>query len=442
MMVPANRLLAAAAVVFFGCALLCAIRPGVESVAGLALVVFLLVAAIDVWISRFRIASVSVQVNPEPVRTTKGISAGIPFQLQGHLTRALPLKMAVPLPFGLEGPVETLQTTLPADGMGISLSWPCQPERRGEYVLQWIYLEAASRLGLWRMREQRPFPATVRVFPNIRTEQSRVAAVFLNRNPVGLHSQRQVGRGREFEQLREYVAGDALEDIHWKATARRAHPISKVYRIERTQEVYVVLDASRFSERVLPDGSGTHLELGISAALVLAMVAERQGDRFGLVAFSDRMDRFVRAGQGKAHYQSCRNAVYTLQSKVVNPDFAEIFTELRLRLRRRALLVFLTHLDDPIFSEAFAQHVRVLSKLHLVVVFVMTPEGVQPLFSSPAASVDEIYEHLAGHLQWHDLSEVQRQLRRNGVTMRMTSRSQLTPDLVNQYMYVKKRQLI
>ena len=99
------------------------------------------------------------------------------------------------------------------------------------------------------MRRSQAAGCELRVYPDLRAERRQAAAVFLTRNGLGSHAQRQVGRGRDFEKLRDYVAGDSIEDISWKATARRQKPVSKVFQVERTQEVYVVIDASRLSGR-------------------------------------------------------------------------------------------------------------------------------------------------------------------------------------------------
>src|SRR5207248_429659 len=107
------------------------------------------------------------------------------------------------------------------------------------------------------------------------------AALFLKTSDPGMQLRRQVGKGREFDNLRQYMPGDSFEDVHWKATARRAYPVVKLYRVEHAQEVYAILDSSRLSARE------DLLEAYIEAALHLALVAERQGDRFGLVTFSD-----------------------------------------------------------------------------------------------------------------------------------------------------------
>ncbi|MDP2323583.1 MAG: DUF58 domain-containing protein, partial [Gammaproteobacteria bacterium] len=128
---------------------------------------------------------------------------------------------------------------------------------------------------------------------------------------------------------------------------------------------------------------------------------------------------------------------------LVNPDFEEICTFLRLRLRRRALVVFLTNLDDPVLAEALTRNLELLSNRHLVLVNMITPDHIQPMFSQgPVENVDEIYAHLGGHLQWQNLRETQRALQRHGVDMHLTGHASLCGDLVSQYIGVKQRQLI
>ena len=99
----------------------------------------------------------------------------------------------------------------------------------------------------------------------------------------------------------------------------------------------------------------TTLERFLTAALVLGLAAEQQGDLFGLLAFTNKVETFVRAKNGKAHYSACRDALYRLQPQIVTPDFEEVCTFIRLRLRRRALLVVLTALDDPVLAESFVK---------------------------------------------------------------------------------------
>lgn len=344
----------------------------------------------------------------------------------------------------MESLQEEVVTALSPDHTLFRVGWPCTPRRRGNFVIENIYLEAASPLGLWAARRVSPSRAEVRVYPNTLSEQKGLAAFFLNRGLSGVHAQRQVGKGKEFEKLRDYIPGDSYEDIHWKATARQGHPITKVFQIERTQEVYVVLDSSRLSSReVSAPNSATQLDRFLIAALVLGLVAEKQGDRFGLLAFDDQVRRFIRSKSGKAHYGACRDALYALQPRLVNPDFAEVCSFIRLHLRRRALLIFLTNLDDPVLAESFSQNLDLIARHHLVLVNLLTLPGVGRLFTGPpAVAKDDLYQRLAGHLQWSQLRKLEQTLRRRGVALAQLDQAALCPQLISQYLGVKRRQLL
>jgi len=176
---------------------------------------------------------------------------------------------------------------------------------------------------------------------------------------------------------------------------------------------------------------------------VLGLAAEQQGDLFGLLTFSDKVEKFVRAKNGHAHYSACRDALYTLQPKIVTPDFDELCAFIRLRLRRRALLVFLTALDDPALAESFVRNIELIRRQHIVLVNMVQPPGVNPLFDSPnVAEVDDLYRHLGGHLQWQKLRELQKVLQRRGVRFSLLDNERLSAEIVAQYMDVKQRQLL
>src|SRR5258708_34297905 len=102
-------------------------------------------------------------------------------------------------------------------------------------------------MGLGSVRDRRTLNCTLRVYPNLR--DSATAGLFLRTAEPGARLRRQRGKGKEFENLRQYLPGDSFEDIHWKATARRAHPMARLNSIEHAQEVYAVMQTSRLSPR-------------------------------------------------------------------------------------------------------------------------------------------------------------------------------------------------
>jgi len=383
---------------------------------------------------------------------SKDRAAKLSLRIRNQTQKTADLRLGLPLPPELQSDQDDAWIALPAGTEWSRFDWSCRPLSRGNYRLDAVYLEAASPLGFWAIRKRVPLQCEIRVYPNLLTERRNLAALFLHRGAFGLHAQRQVGKGREFEQLRDYIPGDGFDEIHWKATAKRGKPVTKIFQVERTQEVYVVIDASRLSARRIEDGGSrvegrgtvsSILERFITAGLVLGLAAEQQGDLFGLLTFSDKVENFIRAKNGKAHYSSCRDALYTLEPRIVTPDFDELCTFLRLRLRRRALLVVLTSLDDSPLAESFVRNIELIRRQHLVLVNMLQPPGVAPLFTNPnIVSMDELYQHLGGHLLWQKLRELEKVLQRLGVRFSLLQNERLSAELISQYLSVKKRQLL
>jgi uncharacterized protein (DUF58 family) len=447
--VPANRLLVWFGIVVLPFAGLGAAVPEAALLSAGVVSAFVVLVVLDGLLSRRRLESVTVEF-PETVRLTKDREGNIVFRASHGGSGTLRLRLGLAFPAELTPRDEEIVLAVPGKGLTSQYHWPLTPSRRGQYVFEACYGERSSSLGLWALRRSFPARFEVRVYPNLLVERKNLAALFLNRGAFGLHAQRQLGQGREFEKLREYVPGDGFDQIHWKATARRSRPITKVFQVERTQEVYVLVDASRLSARpaAAPESSGadraeTLLERFVTAALVMGVAAERQGDRFGLVTFSDGVHRFIRADSGRAHYNACRDALYRLHPRPVTPDFDELCSFIGLRLRRRALLVVLTNLDDPVLMDGFERSVDLLRRKHLVVVGMLRPRGLQPLFTDPRAeSLDDVYAGLGGHILWHNLRELGRVLKRKGVRFSVLPNEEMCARLVAEYVTVKQRQLL
>jgi uncharacterized protein (DUF58 family) len=173
------------------------------------------------------------------------------------------------------------------------------------------------------------------------------------------------------------------------------------------------------------------------------MAAERQGDNFGLITFSEGVGRFLRAGRGRAHFNACKEALYTLRNDSSTPDYNELCSFISMKLRKRALLVFLTSLDDPVLSEGFIKNMEMIKRKHLPVACMIKPTGAEALFSGqPAGSTAEVYARLGGHLIWHDLNELGRTLASQGVMFNMFGSASLGSELVEMYTSLKRRQTL
>jgi uncharacterized protein (DUF58 family) len=433
--VPSPRLIWLVAVLGFPAAVVEVVAPQARGVAAMLIALLLLVTIADALLRDRALADLNIEL-PELLRLVQGREAPIPVTIHNGGKRTRRIRIGFAMPEGVNADPEEQSIDLPA---AISrMEWMYQPRRRGSYKIRECYVEGSSPLGLWAVRGTHSTSCEIRVYPNLRDSGLMKA---LRRGTENLHLTRQLGRGREFEKLREYSPGDGSDEIHWKATARRARPITKVFQIERTQEIYVVIDASRLSSRTM--GAESALEVSIKAALTVGAVTERRGDLFGIAAFSDRVETFVRAKRGKTHYAACREAINNLRSRPVSPDFEEIATLLGLRLRRRSLLLFLTALDDPLLAEHFERSAQLLARRHRVLAAMLRPNSAQPLFEDPEVeSTEDIYEALAAHLGWSKLHELQIALGRRGVRFALLEPESFAENLVNLYDDVKQRQLL
>jgi uncharacterized protein (DUF58 family) len=216
--------------------------------------------------------------------------------------------------------------------------------------------------------------------------------------------------------------------------------------------VYVALDSSRLSGRLVANEYATSksageqiptLERAIASSLLLCAAAQNQGDLFGLLTFSDKVDHLVTARSGPAHFNRCRDVLAGLQTRLVSPDFGEIASTLMARIKRRALIVFLTSLDDPLLSETFLSSMDFVARRHLVLAVMLLAPSVRPLFSPPGVEkIDDIYQNIAGHLHWTRLIELRRQLQQRGIQLCLVSNKSVSLEMVSQYIALKRRQAL
>jgi uncharacterized protein (DUF58 family) len=386
---------------------------------------------------------------PDTLRGIRDERVELEVRAQFAVRRNDSVRLAVRFPRNLDPEQEQATFPLTRASSEAFIRIPFVGIARGTFQIESLYFDWRSPLGFWIYRDHRSVHCEVGIYPNLKREGKQIAR-FLNRGAIGMHAQPQIGRGREFEKLREYERGDSFDEINWKATAKRRFPVTKVFQLERSKEIYLALDTSRLSARQLPEVFGqdsgkttTHLDRAISAALLFCVAAERQGDRFGLISFSDKVNHLVKARAGSAHFNLCRDLAVSLVPQTVSPDFAEIAATLKHRIKRRSLFVFLTSLDDPVAAEDFVRAVDVLSRQHLILVVMIAPLAVQPLFSEDAIEdPDEIYRKLAGHLSWAKLQDLQRVLIRKNVQLHVVSNEQLGLRLVSYYMDLKRRQTL
>src|SRR5258708_3087139 len=251
MIVPSTRLIWLTAAAGFPLGVAAALAPSARAAAAICGAALVASIAVDAFLRPRALRGLRIEL-PELVRFFKDRNAEVRVRLHNTVgtatARARRVRIGIPAPPGIDAESEEQTVDLPPGAVS-EFPWPCTARRPGSYRIESCYLEACSPLGMWLVRRRDLASLEIRVYPNLRGADDLKA---LRRGSEGMRALRQIGRGREFEKLREYVPGDGFDEIHWKATARRGHPITKVFQVERTQEVYVVIDSSRLARRLTP----------------------------------------------------------------------------------------------------------------------------------------------------------------------------------------------
>jgi len=410
-----------------------AVWPAAHPLLWLSLVLLAVVCGVDVWFGRSRLGGMSAFTDDNG-QMAQARESGLTVRLRKPVSLAGKGMAGLALPPSFVCEAEEVAVALAAGQTEYALTWRMTPRERGRYPLASMHVSLRSPLGLWECGRALALGLEVKVFPDAGKYGSLLARV---RGQMGARLMRQVGKGREFEKLREYTAGDGFDEIHWKATARRGVPITKVFQTERMQEIYAVIDVSRLMARRFGDSSA--LDEYLRVALLLGTAAEQRGDRFGVILFHREVSRFLRARNGKAHYAACRAAMFDAQPEPVPADFFELAAFLRSRVPKRSLLFLLTALDEPSAALSLDKAATLLGKRHLPYVVMLQPGGVAPVMGGPDS---DLYAGLAGHLQWRALRELEISLRTHGVRFHMVQPGALAAKVLGLYDEVKQRQLL
>ena len=218
--------------------------------------------------------------------------------------------------------VERLPQTIDlAPGKETAVHYVVTPHRRGASEMVAVHLRFPTRLGLWSRQQTRRLVTPIRIYPDIRAVYRYELMSRQNRlSEIGVRMVRMPGQGREFERLREFRYGDEIRQIDWKATARQRALISREFNVERNQNIVIMVDCGRFM-RNETDGI-SYLDRALNSAIMLSYIALGQGDNVSLLAFSNRIERFIRPVRGKPGIQSILRSTYDIQVSAHASDYS------------------------------------------------------------------------------------------------------------------------
>ncbi|MFE9660085.1 DUF58 domain-containing protein [Streptomyces sp. NPDC005955] len=308
------------------------------------------------------------------------------------------------------------------------------PTRRGDRRADRVTIRSYGPLGLFARQGSHEVPWTVRVLPPFHSRKHLPSKLARLRELDGRTSVLTRGEGTEFDSLREYVPGDDTRSIDWRATAQNSSVAVRTWRPERDRHILLVLDTGRTSAGRV--GDAPRLDASMDAALLLAALASRAGDRVDLLAHDRRVRALVQGKTGGKLLPALVNAMATLEPELVETD-ARGLTATALRCApRRSLIVLLTGLDAAPIEEGLLPLLPQLTRRHTVVLAAVADPHIAAM-AKARGTVDAVYEAAAAAQAQEERRRTAERLGRHGVTVVDATPDALAPALADAYLALK-----
>jgi uncharacterized protein (DUF58 family) len=317
------------------------------------------------------------------------------------------------------------------------------PRRRGDQRSGVVTTRSIGPLGLAGRQRSHPVPGQIRILPPFLSRKHLPSRLAKLREIDGLLPVLIRGHGTEFDSLREYVVGDDVRSIDWRATARRADVVVRTWRPERDRRVVIVLDTGRTSAgrvgvdpTALDPGGWPRLDWSMDAALLLAALASRAGDHVDFLAH-DRLTRAAVFGASRTELLALLvDAMAPLEPALIESDATAMVATVQRRVRRRALVVLLTDLNASALEEGLLPVLSQLSAKHQVIVAAVADPRVDQL-AAGRADAAKVYDAAAAERSRNDRRRIASRLRHNGVEVVDASPEDLAPALADRYLAMK-----
>lgn len=322
-----------------------------------------------------------------------------------------------------------------------TLQYQVRPIDRGEYLFGNLNCYVTSIIGLIRRRYTFDNKQMVKVYPSfIQMKKYDFLAIDNRLQQIGLKKIRRIGHTMEFEQIKEYVVGDDVRTVNWKATAKHGHLMVNQYQDEKMQPIYSIIDTSRVMK--MPFNELKLIDYAINSTLAFSNVALKKGDKVGMVDFSEKLGSYLPAQAKKTHLNTLLETLYNVDTKFRDSDFGILQALVRRKITQRSLLLLYTNFEHISSLQRQLPYLQAIAKKHVLVVIFFENTELKSLSETEAASIPEIVDQTIAQQFQFDKKLMVRELQQRGIQTVLTAPEDLTVKTINKYLEIKARGLL
>ncbi len=312
------------------------------------------------------------------------------------------------------------------------------PKSRGEFQFGNVFVIIRSMFFLASRKDLIDCEQTVDVYPSVLQMKKYELLVFQQQKlSAGIKKIRRLGNNSEFEQIKNYVQGDELKTINWKATSRRNELMVNQYQEEKSQSVYCIIDKSRSMQMTFDDLS--MLDYSINSTLVFSNIALKKGDKAGLITYSDKIGTMLAADRSGGQMRRIQEALYNQKTLYKEGNYELLYQSIRRTVKTRSLLMLFTNFETEFAMRRAIPMLRRINRKHVLVVVFFQNSDLSEIAYKPSSNIQEVYQATVAERMISVKSKIAQELRKNGIQTILTLPSDLSVNAINKYLELKAK---
>ncbi|WP_461453471.1 DUF58 domain-containing protein [Mucilaginibacter sp.] len=396
-----------------------------------------LLLLIDIWLLYRQSKSMFARrITPE--RLSNGDENEISIYIESYYPFAVDVEIIDEIPHQFQKRDVLFKTNLTSRQHKM-LNYLLRPTKRGEYEFGLIRVYVKSPLRLVSRRFNFEQSETLPVYPSfLQMRKYELMAISNRLNEIGIKKIRRLGNSMEFEQIKNYVAGDDYRTVNWKATARQGNLMVNTFTEEKSQHVYCVIDKSRVMK--MPFEGLSLLDYAINASLVLSSVALLKEDKAGLITISDKKGSIIPAEKRPTQLNKIMEVLYREKTRYLETNMELLYSTIRSTLKQRSLVVFFTNFESASALQRQLPFLKKIARFHLLVMVFFENTELKALSEEPAINVEGIYIKTIAEKFVYEKKLIVRELARHGIQSILTEPQNVTVNTINRYLEIKANQ--
>lgn len=375
-----------------------------------------------------------------PEKLSNGDENPISISIRNYYTFSVFTKLIDEIPFQFQVRNFEINRKIKASSQD-DIQYFLRPVERGEYVFGNLNVFISSPLRIISRRFTFNKDQMVPTYPSyIQLRKYDLMAFSNNLFQYGVKKIRRIGHTMEFEQIKEYIQGDDIRTLNWKATAKKNSLMVNQFQDEKSQSVYMIIDKGRVMK--MPFNGLSLLDYAINATLVLSNVILKKHDKAGMFTFSKKVENRVVAEKRSSQMQLIMECLYNIKTDFFESDFSRLYSDVKKNINQRSLLLLYTNFETLDGLHRQLPYLKGIAKNHLLVVVFFQNTELNDLIHKKAETIQEVYDKVIAEKFMFEKRLIVNELKKYGIYSVLTQPENLTLDTINKYLEIKARGIL